>query len=401
MLNFINNKTCLFCENKNTKQILNLGEQPLADSFIPKDKLDKNYDTTSELTVCLCNKCKNIQLETICPAENRYTIVDYSYTSSNSNYAKNHWNEYANSIESSKEKALCVEIGSNDGYLIEQFKSKNFNCLGIDPSPTMNKLANNKGIETITSVFNYSISEKIINKYGKAELIIANNVFNHSDEPKNFMMGIKNLLSETGTFILEVPYWKISVDSRKIDQVYFEHVTYITATSIKYLTTELGLYLNDIKLNEYHGGSIRLYISKKNNESINVKTHIEKETYLFSEDLYKNIMNEIKTNIDNFHIKLNNLLKKDPNTIIIGIGAAAKGNTFLNLYKLNNKIIKYITDTSKYKQGKYTPNTRIPIVDDNIFSKFTNPYAIMLSWNISDFLKNKLREINPNIIFLN
>ena len=112
-------------------------------------------------------------------------------------------------------------------------------------------------------------------------------------------------------------------------------------------------------------------------------------------------MNEIKTNIDNFHIKLNNLLKKDPNTIIIGIRAAAKGNTFLNLYKLNNKIIKYITDSSKYKQGKYTPNTRIPIVDDNIFSKFTNPYAIMLSWNISDFLKNKLREINPNIIFLN
>ena len=233
-------------------------------------------------------------------------------------------------------------------------------------------------------------------------MIIANNVFNHSDNPKDFLNGISSCLSNNGIFVFEVPYWLDTIKDYRFDQIYHEHVSYFTVKSAKYILESNGLKIFKVQKTEYHGGSIRIYCSL-NNQSVNdyEKFIIEEENNrLFDPLTYKNYSEIIQKR--KFET-LNKIYKlKLENKKIVAVGAAAKGNTLLNYYGLNNKIIDYVTDNSEYKIGKYTPLTRIPILsDEEVFQKYEEVYALILSWNISEILKDKLLVINSKIQFLN
>jgi len=169
------------------------------------------------------------------------------------------------------------------------------------------------------------------------------------------------------------------------------------------LLKQQGLHMFDVEIVDYHGGSIRVYATK-NSKQIDTKiyNYIQKEedAGLFKESTYIEFMNHLKIRRSKFLKNLYSISKK--NIPIVAVGAAAKGNTFLNFYKLDNTVIDYVTDTSKHKIGKYTPLTRIPIqTDEFVFKKYKEVYVIILSWNISHIIQQKLKEINNNIIFLN
>ena len=394
---------CLCCNNSNLKEIIDLGFHSFADRFIPRNKL-KSIDPSYPLVLDFCNKCKFIQSRFITNPKNRYIEIDYAYTSSNSNYSKNHWNEFAKQLNHKfkiKDKKI-LEIGSNDGYLCSLLNKFGAKTLGVDASNFMVNLSRKLGVKSIHSIFSFRESLKIRKKYGNFDIIIANNVFNHSDFPNKFLKGVSHLLKHNGTYIFEQPDFTIGAASLKFDQIYHEHVSYFTSINIKNFLEKNNFQLIELKKNEYHGGSLRTFAIKKNPYSIKRKFSLNK----FKKDKSFNTISFFKKMNEDIQKKRVNLLKKinlflKNGYTICGVGAGAKANTFLTYYSLDNKIIAFLTDTSKFKKNKFTPITRIPIKDDNQIKKYKKIVCLILSWNISSLIIKKIKKLNKKAIILN
>ena len=383
-------------------KIIDLGMHPYADTFISKDQLNLS-EPVYPLQCYLDPTNSLISLGVKTNDDERYNLYDYSYTSSNSEFSKKYWESYYRDIINNKiisKDSKILEVGSNDGYLLSIFQQNGFVVLGFDSSKKMADLANKNNIKTIHSLFTKSNVQILKNKF---DLIIANNVFNHSNDPFDFLIGVKNSLSNNGIFVFEVPYWLDTIKDFRFDQIYHEHVSYFTVKSAKNFLTQAGLNIFKVEKTNYHGGSIRVYSSiKDSTKSNDIEKFIKQEDNLklFEPNSYQKYMNEINKRKLNIMHKIYSLKKL--NKSIVAVGAAAKGNTLLNYYGLNNGLIDYVTDNSEYKKGKYTPLTRIPIESDEyVFSKYNEVYALILSWNLSPILKTKLKTINNNIKFLN
>ena len=392
-------KKCLCCNKKNLKEIINLGAHSFADRFIPKNKLHIK-DPIYPLILDLCINCNFIQSRFITNPKNRYLFIDYSYTSSNSNYSKNHWIEFAKNLKKKtdlKNKKI-IEIGSNDGFLSYLLKKKGADVLGVDASEFMVKMSKKK-INAIQSIFTFNESKKIKSFFGEADIIIANNVFNHSDKPLDFLKGVYNLLKQDAIFIFEQPNFTVGVLSLKFDQIYHEHVSYFTAKNIKSILRYANLKIISLSKNSYHGGSLRTIAIKKSSKinecKIDKFINFENKNNIYRLQFYKQMMKKINLKKINILTKLINLVAKG--YIISGIGAGAKSNTFLTFYGLDNHIIKFLTDSSKFKQNKYTPVTRIVIKDDKHLTNYNKIACIILSWNISNLVIKKIKKLNKKI----
>ncbi len=385
------------------EKIIELGMHPYADTFVSKEQLQLT-EPIYPLECFLDKENFMISLGIKTNPEDRYNLYDYSYTSSNSLYAKNYWKSfYADIIKAKliKPNSEILEIGSNDGFLLSIFKQNGFtNVYGFDSSKKMVEVAEKNQIKTFHGLFDLNTSNNINSKY---DLIIANNVFNHANDPNNFLKGVVNVLSDDGVFVFEVPYWLNTVKDLRFDQIYHEHISYFTVKSAKYILNSAGLHIFKIEKTEYHGGSIRIYSSlniSDNNELTKEYINFEEKNGLFDIKTYKDYSSKIE---EKKFKTLEHLCKlKLSKKKIVAVGAAAKGNTLLNYYGLNNGIIDYVTDNSEFKIGKFTPLTRIPILsDEEVFSKYEEVYALILSWNISNILKDKLLKINSKIKFIN
>ena len=385
-------------------KILDFGQHPFADTFINENQLNLS-EPIFPLQVFLNPETGSVQLAYLSNAEERYNLYSYSYTSSNSSFSRNHWDKYANALnERFNPNGLIVEIGSNDGYLISKFREKSLPTLGIDSSGSMCELAMANGQPSLHAVFNQSVANKVKEQYGSACMVIANNVFNHANNPVDFAMGVRDLLSDDGVFVFELPYWADSVSSGHLDQVYHEHISYFSVKSSWYLLAASGLQMIDFDIVNYHGGSLRVFAKKGVANAMNkkIQSAIKEETAsgLFSVEFYKGLQKKLIEQRNKWLQEFYSLLIKEPDAIIIGVGAAAKANTWLNWHGLTRLHLKCITDSSQFKQGKFTPLSRIPILGDEVFADYKNPYALILSWNISQSLKDALKKINPNVRFL-
>ena len=384
-------------------KILDFGQHPYADTFIAEHQL-KLSEPVFPLEVYINADSGSVQLGYVSDAEDRYNLYSYSYTSSNSKTARDHWDEYANTIKSKfNTQGLVVEIGSNDGYLINHFNQPGTKAIGIDTSEAMCKIAQERGVETINALFGTDIGAAIEMSNGPASVIMANNVFNHANDPVGFAKAVADLLANDGVFIFEVPYWGWMVTNGQFpDMVYHEHPSYFTVKSAQNLLAQAGLTIADFELVNYHGQSLRITARHGQEVADKVIQAINQETAqgLFDSEFYINLQHKLEITKIEWLAKFYKLINEDPDAVVIGVGAAAKANTWLNYYGLNKTVIKCITDASEFKQGKYTPLTRIPICSDDEFANYKNPYALILSWNISEPLKKALLNINPNTRFL-
>ncbi len=304
-------KQCLSCKSTDLREIVNLGMHPMADTFIPADRLDAG-DRVYALICDLCGLCGQVQLRTVTDPAERYAEYDYSYTSSNSKTSQNHWIEYAGTVAERiglKTGDLVTEAGSNDGFLTEQFQKIGCKCIGVDPSPAMAKMAEQRGVRTITGLFGRETSgqvEKLLG--GKPRLIAANNVFNHANDPLDFAHGVKALLAPDGVFVFELPYWMQSVVQRKFDQIYHEHVSYFTVKYSVNLFQSIGMCVNHVDEVDYHGGSIRVFVGHKPARysgaaaGLTVAEFVEKETQagLFDPAAYQKWMAQIQKSRNSF-----------------------------------------------------------------------------------------------------
>jgi len=401
---------CLCCGSRKLHEVINLGMHPLADSFIPVERLSEP-DPVYLLACDFCADCGQIQNRTVTSPEERYSMTDYSYTSSHSQTSRDHWQNYARRVGAQIGLAAgdaVVEIGSNDGFLSACFAKTGCTVLGVDASPTMARLAEQRGVRTVNAFFNEAALAKIDSLLPRPpKLIVANNVYNHADDPMGFAKTVGTLLAPDGAFVFELPYWAVSVRELKFDMIYHEHVNWFTATYAQSIVDRAGLKVVHIEDVDYHGGSLRVFVQHKNAATpgmagaVKLQGHLELEQKmrLFNPETYEAYARRVRERRNRFLEHVYQL--KNHGDAIVCVGAAAKGNTFLNYYNLDGSIIDCVTDASPGKIGKSTPRTRIPIVPDEDLARYERVHAIITSWNLSGPLQAILLKINPRIQFLN
>lgn len=383
---------CRICSSNNLELILDLGEQPPSNAFIKKENLEK-YEDKFPLRLYLCKECYLLQLLDIVDKE--ILFREYLYLTSASKPSVNHFKKYAYDVYEEflkqNKNPLVIEIGSNDGTLLKEFKKLGCMVLGIEPAKNIAKIANDAGITTENTFLNYDIvKKKSLEK--KAAIIVGNNVFGHIDDLKEFMKCVKMLSKEKGVFIFEVPYLLNLIQKLEFDTVYHEHLSYFSLIPLMRLMDEFNLEIFDVKKQKVHGGTIRVFVSEKNNfkKTINFEKMIkfEKEFGFNEIQTYQ----KFSENVKELKNKLQNeLLKfKKEGKIIFGYGAPAKGNVLLNYCNIGTEFLDYIIDTTTLKQGLYTPGMHIPVKSDKVnIEKPSHQIALLLAWNYEEEIINK------------
>jgi 2-polyprenyl-3-methyl-5-hydroxy-6-metoxy-1,4-benzoquinol methylase len=390
-------KNCNNC-GKPFSEIIDLGKHPCADTFVKSKEIAKNLPKYS-LAVGYC-ECHHFSAINKIKPDERYSKYDYSYTSDNSPVSRKHFKEIANRIikkfKFNKQKSI-IEIGSNDGTFLKNFLKKGYgSVLGVDPSKFMCNLAEEKNVHSYRSYFSFKTSKKIKKNFGLFDICYAANVFNHVDDIHDFLRGVDNVLKKNGNVIIEVPDLNSLLKNCGFDTIYHEHRQYFSKNSLLRCFEQKNFYLINIEKIKYMSGSIRIFATKKKPSITKNLKELSKKEIIYNLVQVKNFKKKIifiKKEMNSFVKKLN-----FKNKIIVGLGAATKGNTLLNFCNFNEKKIKYILESSPHKIGKFTPGSSIPIIDENKILKFDA--AIILPWNITEHLFKKFLQ-KKNIPYIN
>ena len=386
---------CRSCGNTNLKRVVSLGYQPLANNLL--NKKDEKCDLYP-LEVNYCENCHNCQLSV--SVNPKKMFLNYLYTSSTSKVFRDHFvnaaSKYTKDLRLNKKKSYIIDIGSNDGIALKPFKDLGFKkILGIEPAKNLAKLANKNKIKT----FNGFLEKKNLKKIKKnADLILASNVFAHSDKLKEMAECMLSLLSKTGTIIIEVQYLMDTLKDLTFDNIYHEHYNYWSLTSlINFFNTFDAKIFKSERINT-HGGSIRVYIKKDKKVKIDasVKKMLKEEisfgikkyqTYKkFGEKVYK-----IRENV------LLNIKKlKSQNKKIIGFGAPAKATTALNFFGIKDEI-DFIVEDNKLKHKKFIPGVKIPIKNKSEIKNKDN-ILLVLAWNFYASIKKNNSDFSDKFV---
>ena len=386
---------CRACGNTDLKRVVSLGYQPLANNLI--NKKDEKCDLYP-LEVNYCNKCHNCQLSVAVDPKKMFS--NYLYTSSTSKVFRNHFvvaaKKYIKDLKLNKKKSYIIDIGSNDGVALKPFLDLGFKkVLGVEPAKNLAKLANRNKIKT----FNGFLDQKNLKKIKKnADLILASNVFAHSDKLKEMAECMLTLLSKKGTIVIEVQYLMNTLQDLTFDNIYHEHYNYWSLTSLVYFFNQFKAKIYRSEKVDTHGGSIRVYVKKDQRvkiESSVKKMLLEEEKYgikdfktyqKFGEKVYK-----IRENV------LANIKKlKDKNETIIGYGAPAKATTALNFFGVSEEI-DFIVEDNKLKHNKFIPGVKIPIKNKSKI-KSKNNVLLVLAWNFYDDIKKNNLNLSDNFV---
>jgi len=385
-------KNCRLCNSEKLCQCFKLEPTPPANAFVKKEHLDEPQ-TTFPLDVYFCENCYHVQLLDI--VDPKELFENYVYVSGTSSTFVNHFEEYSKFIIKnylSGDSSFVVDIGSNDGTLLQFFKKNGCHILGVDPAKKIANDATKNGIETLPLFFDDKVSKIIQNKYGSADVITANNVFAHIDNLTGFITNVRNLLTHNGIFSFEVSYLADVIQKTLFDMTYHEHLSYHSVLSLVPFFESNDMELIEAIRVDIHGGSLRGIVQLKNGpykvgESVKNAIKIEKELRLDKADTFQKFatdINEIKNKFQSLIIKL----KQDGNTIA-AYGAPAKATTLLYHFGIDSSIIDFIVDDSTLKQGLYSPGKHIPILSpEAIYQKKPN-YLIILAWNFTEEILKK------------
>ena len=386
---------CRSCGNTDLKRVVSLGYQPLANNLLKK-KNDKCE--LYPLEVNFCAKCYNCQLSISVDPKKMFS--NYLYTSSTSKIFRNHFVEaakkYMKELKLDKKKSYIIDIGSNDGVALKPFLDLGLKkVLGIEPAKNLAKLANKNKIKT----FNGFLEKKNLKKIKKnADLILASNVFAHSDKLKEMAECMFSLLSKKGVIIIEVQYLMNTLKDLTFDNIYHEHYNYWSLTSLINFFNQFDATIYKSEKVDTHGGSIRIYVKK--NKKVKVESSVKK---MFNEEIkfgikkfktYQEFGNKVYQIRKNVRKNIKKL--RDKNNLIIGYGAPAKATTALNFFGIS-KEIDFIVEDNKLKHDKFIPGVKIPIKNKSHI-KDKNNTLVVLAWNFFQDIKKNNDNLSDNFI---
>ena len=367
------------------KKFLNLGIQPLANSFL---KSKKNKEFKYNLSIGFDTKNFLVSLMKTVNPKKQYTKF-YAHRASESKTMQKAFKDVATKLKKRFKPKLTMEIGSNDGAFIKNFKKDKI--ISIEPCLNLAKITKKKGFTTYPKFWNKKVSKKILKRHGLIDLIYSANTISHIPNLDETFLAIKNILSDKGVMVIEDPSLLEVIKNNTYDQFYDEHVYVFSAIAISEISKKYNLELFDIDISSVHGGSIRYYICKKNTfykKTVRLKKQIKKEinANMNKFSTYLKFASRVKKSKKD----LINLLKKikKKNKKIISYGATYKSTTIFNYCKLG-KYIEYVIDTTKNKQGKFTPGQHLKILSPEDGFNNTVDYAYLGAWNFKKEILNK------------
>ena len=376
---------CRICKSENLTKFLDLGDQPLANSFL---KTPNEFKTEQKypLAVYFCHDCNLAQLLDVVSKEEMFS--DYIYFTSGMPRISNHFKSYAEDVMERflKPGDFVVEIASNDGILLKFFEDAGYKALGVDPAANVVKVADKLGVNTIVDFFSKKLAEQIASDKGKAKAILANNVVAHINDLHDLAGGIKGLLAEDGVFVLEAPYLIDMFDNLAYDTIYHEHVSFLAVRPLQKLFEQFDLEIFDVQIKNAQGRSLRVFIGHKGKHYVDssVKKYVDLELSmgLNKLDSYE-VMAQRAADQKERLVKILKDLKQQGKKIA-AYGAPAKGNTMLNYCQIGTDILDYALDNLPAKQNLYTPGMHIHTVDSAYAHSHLPDYFLMLAWNYAE-----------------
>jgi SAM-dependent methyltransferase len=385
---------CRFCGTDELSTFVDLGMSPFCQTHIESRNLNA-MEPFFPLHARVCHKCFLVQLEEfVAPSD---IFSEYAYFSSYADSWVEHARRYADAMRERFKignASLVMEIASNDGYLLQHFTAAGVPVLGIEPAANIAKVARERGIRTDVSFHGRSNAARIVAQYGRADLVLGNNVLAHVPDLNDFVAGMKTLLKPDGVITMEFPHLQRLMEQNQFDTIYHEHFSYFSFMTVEKVFAAHGLTLFDVEELSTHGGSIRIYGRHAEDESKprspRVETLRRREIELGFDkiDTYRKFDEQVKAtkrNILDFLIDLKRSGKQ-----IVGYGAPGKGNTLLNYCGIRSDFLDYTVDRNPYKQGKYTPGTHIPIHAPEKIRETKPDYIFILPWNLRSEITSQM-----------
>ena len=379
---------CRFCGAPLTTSFVDLGMSPLCQTHNTAGQLHE-MEPFYPLHAYVCGQCFLVQLqEFVSPQE---IFSEYAYFSSYSSSWVEHARRYASmAIERFHLGATSkvMEIASNDGYLLQHFVKAGVPALGIEPAANVAKAAIEKGVPTTVRFFGRESAAAIVREHGRPDLLLGNNVLAHVPDLNDFVGGMKILLAPGGVITMEFPHLQRLMAENQFDTIYHEHFSYFSFVAVEKVFAHHGLTLFDVEELPTHGGSLRIYARHTENTAWPVDTHVlalrdrEIDEGFLTLARYSGFGEQVKATkrrLLEFLIDAKNQGKK-----VVGYGAPGKGNTLLNYCGIRTDFLDYTVDANPYKQGKYTPGTRIPIHAPEKIRETRPDYVLILPWNLKD-----------------
>lgn len=382
-------QTCRVCSASSLVKFLDLGDQPHGDSFLESGELSVQ-EPFYPLRANFCTACTTVQIDYTVPKE--LMFEHYLYVSGTTRTLSKHFEESANRLTEKyhlESSDLVVDIGSNDGTWLQFFKNKGLRILGIDGAKNIALIANAKNLETWPVFFNSEIARKVVSDKGKAKLVTAAGVFFHLEELHSVTTGIKELLAEDGVFCIQAIYLGEMIRNNKFDQIYHEHLTYWTLTSISKLLELHGLEIFDVSHLEIHGGSLEIHAChpgrRRIHDAVRELRCVEGTLGYQKIETYLEFGRRVWGIRDRLIAILNTY--RDHGMSVYAMGAPIKGATLLNSFQIKTDLVQCAVEINELKIGKYIPGARIPIVGEAAVSP---PDAyLLLAWNFLPELINK------------
>ena len=389
---------CRHCGSELTLPFIDLGTAPPSNAYLTEADLsapEKWYP----LRVLVCTECWLVQTEDYAHRAELFSD-DYAYFSSFSTTWLQHAEQYVLSAAqrfSLGKDSLVVEVASNDGYLLQYVKNCGIPCLGIEPTTSTAKAARDRGFDVVEEFFGIELARRLAAEGKQADLMVANNVLAHVPDINDFVAGFAMLLKPEGVATFEFPHLLKLIQENQFDTIYHEHFSYLSFTAVNHIFTANGLGVFDVEEHPTHGGSLRVYAQRGESgqqaHSARVDELLQREAQagMLGAGYYTCFQanaDRVKNDFLAFLLEARRQGKR-----VAAYGAAAKGNTLMNYAGIRPDLISFVVDRNPAKQGKYTPGSRIPILDEQRLQQQKPDYVIILPWNLQEEVTRQLAYI--------
>ena len=380
--------TCKLCNGSDFKLVLPMRSSPIADAFVPK-KLKEHHQELIPLDLYQCQSCGHAQnIDVVHPD---LLFREYMFTTASSPGLVRHYQEYAQDIVQKlglPNNALVLEIGSNDGTLLRFFKDLGLQVMGVDPACDIAQQATLAGIPTLPEFFSSALAKQI---QGPVQLIVANNVYAHSDQLADMTIGIASLLDKTGVFVFEVSYLMDIVDKFLFDTIYHEHVSYHSITPLVIFLQKHGLELFNVEKVGTKGGSIRCYVQKLKgprliHDSVTQMMHHEQVRKLHEPAIFQKYAEDIQKKKEALHSFLTNESNKGKR--VVGYGASTTVTTLIYQFELEDKM-SFLVDDNVKKQGLLSPGCHLEVKSSAALYEERPDIVLVLAWQYAQPILQK------------
>lgn len=386
---------CRHCGEILTETLVDLGSAPPSNAYLTEQKL-KRPEKWFPLRVLVCSHCRLVQTEDFADAGELFD-AEYAYFSGFSTSWLAHCERYADAMQARfglKESSYIVEVATNDGSLLGFFHDRNIRTLGIEPTASTAAAARTRGLDIVEAFFGAALAASLVERDIRADLITANNVLAHVPDINDFVAGFTTLLADQGVATFEFPHLLNLMRMHQFDTIYHEHYSYLSLLAVERIFSANGLTVFDVEELPTHGGSLRVYAQRTatGRHAITAAVAglraVEADAGMDSPVFYRHFQAAAESVKDDF-LRFLLQARRDRKTVA-AYGAAAKGNTLINFAGIRQDLITFVSDRNPYKQGRFLPGSRIPIVSEERLREMRPDYVVLLPWNLCDELIGQL-----------